>query len=387
MRRKRITVLHLIASRGLGGAEKVLLTLLQNAELNELNVILGIFQKKRQEASVFSKEAKKTGATVEVLNFGNPYDLSQVVGLFHLIRKYRPDIIHTHGYKSNTLGFLLSRPFGIPIVTTVHGLYQNSAKTHVHVNLSLRFLKYFDAVIAVSDNIRDQLTPLHVPSNKVITIHNVPPRIAVMAVDNRSLFRKEIGIRDDEKMIGFVGRLERVKGCDLLIEAVSKLVLRGFHSQLVIVGEGPEKETLMQMVKNLGLGGNVHFCGFREDINNVYQSLDMLVLPSRHEGIPLVMLEAMAQGVPIVATRVGGIPEVITDGVQGLLSTPENPETLADRIMSCFINPEETKKRVAAAKKKILECYDVKRWLQKYREVYNMATKRVRSNEKGRVAR
>jgi len=362
-----------MASRGLGGAERVLLTLLQNADRQNLELILGIFKNTQQEGDVFCKEAEKTGIPLEVIRCRNPYDISQILDLFRIIRKYHPDIIHTHGYKTNILGFLTSKPLGVPLITTVHGLYKNEAKAIPILGLSLRLLKYFRAIIAVSDNIRLQLENFKVPSRKIITIRNVPPNNDESLPVNQGKFRQEIGMPDDDgKLIGFVGRLETIKGCDLLIRAASRLFSSGLSFRLVIIGDGPEREALTRLAENLGLKEHIYFCGFREDMMNIYQSLDLFVLPSRNEGIPMAMLEAMSQGVPVVATRVGGIPEVITDTVQGLLSPPANPEALADLIIASFKNPEETAKRVLEAKKTVTESHNLEDWIKKYQEVYDM---------------
>jgi len=368
MESEKIKILHLIAPRGIGGAERVLLTLLKKIDQGKFDFILGIFIDKRKSEDLFWNEAEKLNLPLEPIRFKNPYDLLQVLQIRRIIKKHHPDMIHTHGYKTNLLGFFISKLFKIPIVTTVHGLH--SGKFRPFVWLSLKLLRHFDRIIAVSDQIRKELKAFKVPSIKMITIRNVPPVKIKGNSANPNSFREEIGIPSNAKLIGFVGRLEPVKGCIQFIRIVPEVIRNIPDSYFVVVGDGPERVALESLAKTLNVENRVYFCGFRNDPMNVFQSLDLYVLPSFNEGVPLAMLEAMSNEVPVVATSVGGIPEVIKDRVNGILVPTNNPKALAESILESFNNPNETVKRVIEAKKTIMDEYDVQKWIEKIQNIY-----------------
>jgi glycosyltransferase involved in cell wall biosynthesis len=277
-------------------------------------------------------------------------------------------MIHTHGYKTNLLGFFISKLFKIPIVTTVHGLH--SGKFRPFVWLSLKLLRHFDRIIAVSDQIRKELKTFKVPSIKMITIRNVPPVKIKGNSANPNSFREEIGIPPNAKLIGFVGRLEPVKGCSQFIKTIPQVTKSNPDSCFVVVGDGSERKLLESLARELSIENRVYFCGFRDDPMNVFQSLDLYVLPSFNEGVPLAMLEAMSNEVPVVATSVGGIPEVIKDKVNGLLVPSQNVDALAESILEALNNSNETAKRVIEAKKTILNEFNVQKWIEKIQNIY-----------------
>ena len=368
MESEKIKILHLIAPRGIGGAERVLLTLLKNIDREKFDLVLGIFIDQGKGKDFFWNEAKKLDLPLESIGFKNPYDLLQVLQIRRIIKKHHPDMIHTHGYKTNLLGFFISKLFKIPIVTTVHGLH--SGKFRPFVWLSLKLLRHFDRIIAVSDQIRKELKAFKVPLIKMITIRNVPPVKIKGNSANPNSFREEIGIPPDAKLVGFVGRLEPVKGCSLFIKSIPEVAESYPDSYFVVVGDGTERKSLESLVRELGIENRVSFCGFRDDPTNVFQSLDLFVLPSLNEGIPLAMLEAMSNEVPVVATSVGGIPEVIKDKVNGILVPPQNPQALAESILEALSNSNETAKRVIEAKETILNEFNVEKWTERIQSIY-----------------
>ena len=359
----KIRILHIIASPSIGGAEKLLLTLLKKLNGKKFDVVLGIFVHKHGTNNLLCKEVIKLGLTFEPIRIKNTYGLTQILDLYRIIKKHRPHVIHTHGYKTNILGFVMAKVFRIPIVATFHGwFYAQKLKTKLIAQASIRMLSYFDSIITVSDQIKIGLITLGIPSEKMTTVRNVPaiePEIYSLEKDT---FSKDIGIPSGSKTVGFVGRLEPVKGCRHFIQAVSIVVKSDPDVCFVIVGEGSERESLERQSRKHGLENRVYFCGFRDDMASVFRALDLYVLPSLNEGVPLTLLEAMFYGVPVIATRVGGVPEVIRHGINGMLVSPKDSQGLAKSIVESLINQEETVERVLKAKNTIDREFSVEKW-------------------------
>jgi glycosyltransferase involved in cell wall biosynthesis len=368
MRSDQIKILHLIASRGIGGAERILLTLLKNIDRGKFELILGAFVDQGKGKDFFWNKAKELDLPLEPIKYKNPYNFLQILQLSRILKKHHPDIIHTHGYKTNVLGFLVAKLFKIPIVTTVHGLHSGRNKPMIWA--SLKLLRHFNRIIAVSDQIKGELRTQKVPPKKMITVRNVPPIKTQENSTKASTFREEIGIPRNAKLIGFVGRLEPIKGCSQFIRTIPRVTKSNPDSFFVVVGDGPERNSLESLARQLRIENRVCFCGFRDDPMNVFQSLDLYVLSSLSEGIPVAMLEAMSHGVPVIATRVGGIPEVIKDRVNGILVPPQNPMYLVESILESLNNPNEAAKRALEAKKTIINKYSIEKWVEKIQNIY-----------------
>ena len=368
---EKVKVLHLIASPVLGGAERVVLTLAKGLEKDKFNLLLGVFIDQRVESNPFWQEAEKFGLPVHPIPFRTPYDMKQLFELHKLFSTFRPHIVHTHGYKSNWLGIVMAKRFGIPIISTLHGwFHQNNIKTRIIAKIDQCLFKWFDLVIPVSDKLRLFLAERGVAEKKMVTIRNVPPVRKEQGGGNSYQIRKELQIPESSKIVGFVGRLEPVKGCALFLEAASIVCKSEPGVSFIVVGEGSERDALEAQVRKVGLNDRVYFCGFREDLMNIYASLDLYVLSSYNEGIPLTLLEAMAHRVPVVATAVGGVTEIIKDPINGVIVQPGDPQALADKIKESLADEQETQTRVDQAFNTIKADYNVDRWVQKFQDLY-----------------
>lgn len=367
---EKIKILHIIASHGIGGAESVLLTLLRKIDRKRFDVVLGVFIDKRQRINPFWEQAVKLNLPLEPIRLAKAYDLLQIVDLFKIIQKYRPHVIHSHGYKTNFLGFLVGKLFGIRTVATVHGLYSDRLRAELFVRASFVLLRHFDVIITVSDKIGQLLENMKVHPRKMITIRNVPNINVERSSKTEVSFREEISLPPDSKIIGFVGRLEPIKGCCQFIKAAFQVARKNSNCSFVIIGEGSERTLLEGSVNARSLGNRIHFIGFREDVQDIFRALDLFVLPSLNEGIPLALLEAMYHGTPVIATSVGGVPEIIQDGVNGILVPPNDSNALAAAIIESLRDPDMTTRRVVEAKRTINREFNVGRWTRKIERVY-----------------
>ncbi len=261
-------------------------------------------------------------------------------------RKGRFDILHTHKYKDNILGVMAAVRTSVPcVVRTVHGLSEpfcGVQAIRMMVNelvddWAIRFR--VDRLIAVSSEIEATLRARY-GEDKVVQIYNGIRLQEVQRAGEPLETRKRIGVDVTCRLIGTVGRLTAVKGQDDFLTCAHELVKRRKDVHFLLVGDGPLRERLEARTKELGLSERVTFLGHRDDTYDLIRSMDIFVLPSLHEGIPMVLLEAMALARPIVATRVGGIPEVVTDRVHGLLVAGGNPVELVDACERFLNDPD-----------------------------------------------
>lgn len=252
--------------------------------------------------------------------------------MFHQIG---PDIVHTHKYKDSILGSIVARCMGVPhVVRVVHGMPEpfRGLKNLKMAGYTLadRFVtsRLIDRVVAVSSDIEKVLAQTY-GADRVVCVHNGIDLEAVHVTMQRSEKRKEWQIDDTTVLIGTVGRLVPVKGHAILLEALRILRNLNQNVTLIFVGDGPLRGHLEAEVKRLGLKQSVRFAGHQEQSYDFINMMDIFVLPSLHEGIPMVLLEALALKRPIIASRVGGIPEVVSHGQSGMLVSPANADELA----------------------------------------------------------
>ncbi|ULA61355.1 MAG: Putative Glycosyl transferase, group 1 [Nitrospira sp.] len=281
--------------------------------------------------------------------------------LAKIFRQFRPDIVHTHKYKDSILGSIVARYMGIPhVVRAVHGMPEPFTGLR-----SLKMAGYtiadrlvtgrlVDKVIAVSSDIEKVLLRTY-GSNQVVCIHNGIDLEAVQLTTKRAEKRKEWHVDDREVLIGTVGRLVPVKGHAILLEAFRILRQRHHNVRLIFIGDGPLRGHLEAEAKRLGLDQSVIFSGHQEQSYDFINMMDLFVLPSRHEGIPMVLLEAYALKRPVIASQVGGIPEVVTHAHSGLLVNPEDPTAFAG-AMSDLIEDQARALAFGEAGRRHVEC-------------------------------
>jgi L-malate glycosyltransferase len=263
------------------------------------------------------------------------------------LAEVRPQILHTHGYKETVLGAAAGRISSRPkLVQTYHGIQENlagwaGAKMRLYDRLnSFVGRAAGDAFIGVSSEIAQILRERY-PGKDVRCIRNGIDVGCVAPSRARDAVREKIGVARDAFVVGTVGRLMPVKAFDRLIAALAQLRRdrAGLNAQLVIVGDGPLRSELEACAARLGVSRETTFLGARADVYDLMAAFDVFALTSLHEGIPMVILEAMAVGVPIVASRVGGIPEILENGRDALLVEAAAPGALADAIGRLAADP------------------------------------------------
>jgi glycosyltransferase involved in cell wall biosynthesis len=308
-------------------------------------------------------------------------DLMATIRLAKLIRKERPQILHTHTAKAGTVGRVAARLAGSrrpPIVVhTFHGHVLRGYFGPVR-SLLFRLLERWlaagtTALVAVSPQVRDDLVALGVaPRDRFVVIRlgiELDERVAPEQ-NGRAESRRYLGIPGDRFAVGWIGRMTAVKRTDDVLIAFKGLRDSGVDAVLCMVGDGPDRLTLEQRAHELGVARDTVFLGYQEDVAPFYAAFDVLVLPSGNEGTPVTVIEALAAERPVVATRVGGVPDVVRDGEDGFLVEAGATDDLADRLGRLARDPALRARRGRKGRERVLPRYAVERLVDDVDELY-----------------
>lgn len=285
---------------------------------------------------------RELGREVSPLN-----DLRATLAMYRLIRRGRPHIVHTHMAKAGTAGRLAARLARVPIVVhTFHGhtfhSYFGPLKTRLFIEIERTLARFSDRLIAVGDAQRADIAKYGVaPLEKIVTIPlGLEIEQLLDAERARGQLRSELGLNGHGKLVGIVARLVPIKAHEVFLEAAVRIRDAEPSTTFLIVGDGERRDELEAMVHHLGLKQSTRFLGWRGDMREVYADLDVVTLSSNNEGSPVALIEALAAARPVVATNVGGVPNVVRDGTSGLLVPPRDPEALANGILTLLRDPD-----------------------------------------------
>ena len=331
-----MNIVQLISSGGLYGAEVMVLHLSRVLRDRGENVALGLIVNERNPHRELATRAREAGIEAVEIPCGGRMDVSTVRRVRELIKRTRAHIVHSHGYKSNLYALAAKGVSSMPLVSTCHNWTNETAALRIYGILDRLALRRFDRVFPVSAAVGRKLLNSGISERKVHLVENgVPVSDFCDAAASLADISSEQGPR-----IGMVGRLVEQKGFQLVLRAAPHILKRFPTARFIVVGEGPYREELTGLSRRLGIESSVFFLGQRDDMPGVYRSLDAFVLPSLNEGMPMTLLEAMAAGIPAIATRVGAVPSVIDDQKTGLLVEPGRIEPLQRALEQLLENPE-----------------------------------------------
>ena len=283
-----------------------------------------------------------------------------------VMERFRPEVVHTHGYRADLMAGSVARRRGAVRVSTLHGFTGGDWKNRLYERLQLRALRRYDAVVAVSAPIVERLATLGFAREQVALIPNAwAPHAAPLPPAEA---RAALGLPAGATLLGWVGRLSPEKGADVFLAAVARLARANVHA--VLVGEGRERAVLEAEAARLGIADRVRWLGLVPGAGRFVGAFDAFVLSSRTEGTPIALFEAMAAGVPIVATEVGGVPQVVAHDAEALLVPPEDPAALAMALGRCLDDPPAAAARVARAHTRLASEYALGPWLERHRSLY-----------------
>lgn len=366
----KIKVLQLGSSIGLYGAERWILALVNNIGACEIEVIVGSICDDYQSEPALCREAALLGFKTCVFTGINRLDLSVVSSLRKYIQESDISVLHTHGYKTDFLGLLATRGIECKLITTPHGWTNNpDYKLRIYEIIDRCILPFFDAVAPLSDELFRSLQ--HIPGLKR-KLHLIPNGVDTEEIENEENISTEISAwkADGAFVIGYIGRLTSGKGLDILFDAVANHAKP--HWRIAIVGEGEQESELKIRTQKLSINNTVEFFGFRPDRLSFLKGFDVFVLPSRSEGIPRCLMEAMVAGVPIVASDIPGCCYLVKDGETGLLFPVDDANSLADAIKKVERSATFRDKLSMAAKEFVYSQYSAAKMAKEYTKLYNI---------------
>jgi glycosyltransferase involved in cell wall biosynthesis len=288
-------------------------------------------------------------------------DLRALAGLLRLMRAWRPQIVHTHTAKAGVLGRIAAQAAGVPtVVHTYHGHvlrgYFSPAKTALFRWLETRLAGSADALVAVSESVKQDLVALGIAPASWIRVIPLGLDLAHLAARlPRGGLRREAAVPPGAPLVGMVGRLVPIKDVPTFLQAARIVAAARPEARFAIVGDGEERPALESLSRALGLDGRTTFFGWRRDLAAVYGDLDVVVNASRNEGTPVALIEALAASLPVVATRVGGTPDLLGEGERGWLVPPGDPESLARAVLETLERSEAARGRAQAGRDYVLK--------------------------------
>jgi glycosyltransferase involved in cell wall biosynthesis len=371
--RPRIPVLHLITRLDRGGsAENTLITAIGlDKRRYQVTLAAGASRESKmtpgEEARLAARLAEVRAAGVELVTIPSLVrrispiqDLLAFVALVRLIRRIKPAVVHTHTSKAGAIGRPAARLCRVPVVVhTPHGHlfygYYGPAMTTVIVLLERWLGRLTDGLIALTSTGKmEYLERRIVPQERLHAIHSgVDLPLVDQAATSMEEARRACGLPLKGPLIGLVGRLVTIKGHRDLIEAFPAILRTFPEAQLLFVGEGEERGRLAAQAKSLGVADHLHMVGAQPELWKYLAACDLCVQPSLNEGMGRTVIEAMAMGRPVVASQVGGLPELINSGKTGLLVPPMSPPALAEAICALLRDPEELRRMGRAAQQSV----------------------------------
>ncbi len=360
-------ILQLISSGGFYGAENVLINLAQSLERFGCKNVVCVFDNAHRPNTEIGDRARRLGLPVETIACRGKIDWRTVRAIRNSIQKHGIDLVHTHGYKANLYGYAAVRPLGTTILATCHNWTSESAPLRLYALLDRMVLRQFPQVVAVSEAVRQSLRGSGIRQDRITTIDNGVNLPCSDVACSRFAQELDKGAR---LVVGTVGRLVPQKGLEHFLRAAGELLSRFPQTLFVLVGEGPGREGLEVLARELGSEGQVIFTGHRSDLGSIYAAMDIFVLPSLNEGMPMTILEALAARRPVVATRVGGVPRMILPEQTGLLVEPGDTVGLRDAIARLLADPQLRRRLAENGYTWVQQNFSAQAMARKYLELY-----------------
>jgi len=338
-----------------GGPEQLIRSLAQHRDRRHYRFVVALWLN-QTHGDAFRRQLKQASVEVACLHTHrmNPW---VIVQLARLIRKYGVQILHTHDPYSDIFGLIAGKLTGCRTICSSHGFLKGSWKTRLYEAVDRAAMRGFDHVVAGSGAMVKTLTQAGLSSDKLSLVYN---SIEIAADEDpvKSDFREAFAIAPGDYLVGVIGRLSAEKGHAVLLHAIERIGQRMSKARFVVVGDGPERSHLQVLTQRLGIEDKVLFTGYYEDRRAFLRCCDLFVLPSLRESLPMVLLEAMAERVAVVASDVGGVSELVSHEQTGLLVRPGDSNALANAVISLAGNQTQAKRMRDCARQHVLKHFN-----------------------------
>jgi glycosyltransferase involved in cell wall biosynthesis len=360
-------VVHLTSSRFFGGPERQMLGLAHGLACR--SVFLSFAEGGNCQA--FLEEARLEGFSAHALEHDTPHWHAAVEELTGHLHDLGAEVLCCNGYKANLLGRTAARRARIPVVAISRGWTRETWKVRLYETVDRLHLRWMDRVVCVSEGQAAKVRKCGVQANRIVVIRN--------AIQAERFDDPEPDCRDrlldyftdpPDRLVGAVGRLSREKGFGVLVDAAREIANADPKTGFILFGDGRMRPDLVRRIADAGLSGRFVLAGFRNDLDSLLPGLDALALSSFTEGLPNVVLEAFAAGVPVVATAVGGTPEVVEDGINGYLVPPGNAEALARRLRDLLASEERRRAMGRRGRRKVREAFSFETQARAYARLF-----------------
>lgn len=356
-------IAHIAAPAAFGGLERVLAGLASAQRSRAHNVMVIAVISPGAAIPPFLAPLADVGVRVEAHHVGNRDYLGERRLVRRLLREARSQVVHTHGYRPDFLHRGVARALGLPIVSTAHGFASQKPGLSLHERLQVWAWRRFDRVVAVSEPLEAQLLNLGVPRGRLMRIRN--GFVASPDVLSSEDARRELGLPAEVPVVGWIGRMSGEKDPVLAVEAFAALGASKAH--FCFIGDGPLRDACRARATDLGIADRVHLGGSRPEAARYLAAFDLLLLSSRTEGTPMTILEAAMAGVPIVATSVGGVPDVV--GTDGALVPHGNAAALGAAI-GASLGTEDAARNADRLRTRLQREEAMNDWVGSYEALY-----------------
>jgi len=358
------TILHLSTSSGPGGAERMISTLTAALNGGQVRVVVGLFR-----SGWLQDECERLGVRTIVIPIAGALGLRWFLGYWNLIRKERVALIHAHEFSAIACGWILAKLAGLPFVATVHG--KNYFWEKWRRRAAYRLVSRYGNLVAVSADLKQFVCDkVGIAERRVRVIYNGVSPAQMVTEEEARRCKVELGIVGCQPVLGVVGSLYPVKGHRFLISAMPEIIRRWPGVVLLVIGRGELEVTLKAQAEELGIGANIRFLGMRQDVPMLLSVLDVFVLPSLSEGLSLALLEAMSAGKPVVATAVGGNPELVDQGLTGFLVPSEDAGSLASKLVELVQDPSMMQRFSRQGAQRVRQLFSLEQMVRQYGQLY-----------------
>ena len=308
-----------------------------------------------------------------IIQMNGAFDTRWAQAFAALVRNERVEVIHAHEFTANTYGSLMGQIMGVPVVATVHG--KNYFAEQVKRRVAYRYVSRVSRMVAVSEDLKQFIVQrVGVAEHRVNVVYNGVDVAGLPPVNQLSAIRADLRLDGYDHVIGAVGSLYPVKGHIHLIKALPEILRACPKTLLLLVGQGELEQVLKAEVVKRNLDAHVRFLGFRSDVLALLWLFDVFVLPSLSEGLSMALLEAMAAGKPVVATKVGGNSELVIDGITGLLIDSESPEAISDKVIEVLRDKMQAAGMGDHGRRRVQEKFSFRAMVDSYQNFYEQAT-------------